>query len=172
MTDAPRCEPPPELRDRDGWHWVEAPAIKMLFIRRWWRARGEWCWADMDERTLRSFRYLAPVATPADVAALRAERDDWKRRAGEGWQAASDEAQKADAIRERMEALQEAADAGDDENATLRADNARLREALVKADEFITNGIEFGFIRMPSPGTPDPALLTPGIIRAAMESKP
>lgn len=70
MSD--RCEPPEELRGVDGWHWVEAPAIQMCFVLRWWRARGQWCWADMDERTLRSFRYLAPVATPAEVEALRA----------------------------------------------------------------------------------------------------
>ena len=70
MTDTQRCEPPEHLRGVDGWHWVEAPSIKTQFVRRWWRARGEWCWADMDERTLRSFRYLAPVAPPATVAAL------------------------------------------------------------------------------------------------------
>ena len=73
-ADTPaRCEPPPELAGMDGWHWVEAPAIKQLFIRRWWRARGDWCWADMDERTLRSFRYLTPVTPLAEVDALRAE---------------------------------------------------------------------------------------------------
>lgn len=70
MSDQARYEPPPEWRDRDGWHWVEAPAIKMLFVRRWWRARGEWCWADMDERTLRGLRYVAPATPPAVVAAL------------------------------------------------------------------------------------------------------
>lgn len=70
MTDTQRCEPPEDLRGVDGWHWVEAPSIKTQFVRRWWRARGEWCWADMDERTLRSFRYLAPVTPPCTVAAL------------------------------------------------------------------------------------------------------
>lgn len=79
MSD--RCEPPEELRGVDGWHWVEAPAIQMCFVRRWWRARGQWCWADMDERTLRSFRYLAPVATPAEVDALRAEASEWCQKA-------------------------------------------------------------------------------------------
>jgi len=43
-----------------------------------------------------------------------------------------------------------------------------LVEALRRADRFITNGIEFGFIRMPDAGTPDPAHETPGIIRAAL----
>jgi hypothetical protein len=48
------------------------------------------------------------------------------------------------------------------------AEIERLREALVQADQFITNGIEFGFIRMPNADTPDPAHETPGIIRAAL----
>lgn len=72
MSDQ-RCEPPDALRGVDGWHWVEAPAIKLQVVRRWWRARGEWCWANMDERTLRSFRYLSPVLTPAEADALQAE---------------------------------------------------------------------------------------------------
>ena len=50
----------------------------------------------------------------------------------------------------------------------LRAEVARLREALARADDFITNGIAFGFIRMPDAGTPDPAHETPGIVRAAL----
>lgn len=84
------------------------------------------------------------AATPAEVAALRAERD-----AAVGhWDIACREI------------------------TTLRAEVKRLREALVLADRFITNGVELGYIRMPSPGTPDPALLTPGIIRAALGDKP
>lgn len=112
MSDTQRCEPPEHLRGVDGWHWVEAPSIKMQFVRRWWRARGEWCWADMDERSLRSFRYLAPVTPPATGAALV--------------------------------------------------------EALEAADQFIRNGIELGFIRMPDAATPDPALKTPAKIEAAL----
>jgi transketolase C-terminal domain/subunit len=41
-----------------------------------------------------------------------------------------------------------------------------LLEALKKADQFMTNGIELGYIRMPT--LPDPALATPGIVRAAI----
>lgn len=48
------------------------------------------------------------------------------------------------------------------------AEVAALVEALRAADQFITNGIELGYIRMPDPGTPDSALKTPGIIRAAL----
>ena len=54
----------------------------------------------------------------------------------------------------------------------LRAEVARLREALVAADGFVTNGIAFGFIRMPDPGTPDTAHQTPGMIRAALDTAP
>lgn len=52
----------------------------------------------------------------------------------------------------------------------LEANNTRLREALRRADVFISNGIDLGFIRMPDAGSDDPALETPGIIRAALES--
>ncbi|MBS1067289.1 hypothetical protein [Gluconobacter cerinus] len=52
--------------------------------------------------------------------------------------------------------------------AVLEARVKVLEEALKKADKFITNGIEFGFIRMPDSDTPDSALDTPGIIRAAL----
>lgn len=47
-------------------------------------------------------------------------------------------------------------------------DNKRLREALKRADQFITNGIDLGFIRMPDPGSDDPALETPEIVRSAL----
>lgn len=39
----------------------------------------------------------------------------------------------------------------------LTQENARLREALLAARQFIRNGIEFGYITMPDPETPDPA---------------
>ena len=70
MTDPQRCEPPEHLRGVDGWHWVETQAGQIRFCRRWWKARGEWCWANMDDRTLRGFRYLAPAAPPDVVRAL------------------------------------------------------------------------------------------------------
>jgi hypothetical protein len=43
-----------------------------------------------------------------------------------------------------------------------------LKAALRCADQFITNGIELGYIRMPDADTPDSAHKTPGIIRAAL----
>lgn len=42
--------------------------------------------------------------------------------------------------------------------------------ALVRADMFITNGIDVGAIRMPDEGLPDAAHETPGIIRAAIQA--
>jgi len=87
MTD--RCEPPEHLRGVDGWHWVRCGYDGRSFIARWsaaphsgleplWARYGEsatpvWAAAHWD------WRYLAPVATPEEVEALRAERDEaWK----------------------------------------------------------------------------------------------
>jgi hypothetical protein len=56
----------------------------------------------------------------------------------------------------------------------LKAENESMREtaltALQRADQFITNGIELGFIRMPDANVPDPAHETPDIIRRAAQS--
>jgi hypothetical protein len=53
-------------------------------------------------------------------------------------------------------------------NARLIAAAPDLLEALKKANQFITNGIELGYIQMPDPETPDSAHDTPGIIRDAI----
>ena len=45
---------------------------------------------------------------------------------------------------------------------------AELEAALRCADQFITNGIELGYIRMPDADTPDSAHKTSSIIRAAL----
>jgi hypothetical protein len=90
-SDTPRCEPPEELRGRDGWHWVghengETPLLATWENPEWWPdTGGAWrigSWLYMPEPThKKGFRYIAPVATPAEVDALRAERDralvDW-----------------------------------------------------------------------------------------------
>ena len=73
-----RCEPPPEWRGKDGWHWLYHP--------RWeeWPARysapchvGIWpIWQCPDSNWTtpaahrEGYRYLAPVTPPATVAAL------------------------------------------------------------------------------------------------------
>lgn len=56
----------------------------------------------------------------------------------------------------------------------LQAHINKLREALNNADDFITNGIEFGFIRMPDDDLKgiDSAHDTPEIIRKALSSIP
>lgn len=83
MTDA-RCEPPPELRGKDGWHWLvlmvnDGPSRP--FAQRWHPDRAgsdsEWgaSYLSPSAAYLRGYRYLSPVHTPAEVAALRAERD-------------------------------------------------------------------------------------------------
>jgi hypothetical protein len=57
---------------------------------------------------------------------------------------------------------------GADTIARLSGELAEAREALERADAFVTNGIELGFIRMPDASTPDPAHETPGLIRAVL----
>lgn len=52
----------------------------------------------------------------------------------------------------------------------IKSQHGQLRKALAVADQFITNGIELGYIRMPDPDSNDSALLTPGIVRAALAS--
>jgi len=54
--------------------------------------------------------------------------------------------------------------------AIVRAVNSHdaLVEALERADRFITNGIAFGYIRLPDESVGDPANETPKIIRAAL----
>ena len=74
-----RCEPPPELRDRDGWHWVDSTRWVQPDILRW-RLNGdnqeyEWllssgAFVSSESETANAWRYLAPVTPPATVAAL------------------------------------------------------------------------------------------------------
>lgn len=71
MTE--KCEPPPELRGVDGWHWVANSAGKEVPIR--WNAGVSGWWDDPvpigPEYAHRDgYRYLAPCPPPATVAAL------------------------------------------------------------------------------------------------------
>ncbi len=55
----------------------------------------------------------------------------------------------------------------------LRAENARLREAVKRAEQFIVNGSEFGFIRMPEDREGeirDPALNCLDFLRQALKA--
>jgi len=95
--------------------------------------------------------------TAATLRALLAERDAAKLQAAEAVVALNNR------DRERMQAEREARAA--------EAERDRLREALIRAKGFIVNGVELGFIRMPDPGTPDPAHETlPAIIAALGET--
>ena len=53
-------------------------------------------------------------------------------------------------------------------NARLIAAAPEMYEALKKAEQFIANGIELGYIRLPIDDCPDPALDTLGILREAL----
>ena len=91
------------------------------------------------------------------LVALMAERDEARRNA-RAWQSA---AHTAGQYREQERSRAERAEAERD----------RLRGALIRAKGFIVNGVELGFIRMPDPGTPDPAHETlPAIIAALKEA--
>lgn len=74
MSDAPKCEPPPDLRGVDGWHWVQCADEQPRLLRWIWDRRsrmGFWGpWVDV-----KHYCYLSPALTPTEAATLRAERD-------------------------------------------------------------------------------------------------
>ncbi len=82
MTD--RCEPPIELRGVDGRHWVRQddgpPFLAAWEHPGWWPESGG-AWRSNRHVKVptaaykQGWRYDSPVATPVEVAALRAERD-------------------------------------------------------------------------------------------------
>jgi hypothetical protein len=78
MSDTPRCEPPEELRGRE-WHWVTDDDCEPV-MRKWGGKYNGWLSLDMPSSPTLAhttgWRYIAPVATPAEVDALRAERDE------------------------------------------------------------------------------------------------
>lgn len=83
MSGQMRCEPQPEWRNRDGWHWVQDVSGYFVPTCARWQFNGGGIWVFGGTQTARpsyayrtGYRYLAPVATPAEVDALRAERDE------------------------------------------------------------------------------------------------
>ena len=79
MTEE-RCEPPPELRGVDGLYWLklsqsEEPTIGHWFRDGYWKAWNTGGSISVETAGAFGYRYIAPVATPAEVDALRAERD-------------------------------------------------------------------------------------------------
>lgn len=124
MSDAPRCEPPEELRGVDGWHWVDRHGLgdaELLAWRQnpsneefeWWYDRGGARFISGESKTASYWTYISPVLTPAEAAALRAERDAFQREAA--WREND----------QRSEAAKWAT-----ESATLRARVAVLEGAL------------------------------------------
>ena len=86
MTDEKRCEPPPELRDRDGWHWVQYKQSPMCRAE-WSATEREWFFPEDQthspvESLSTSWRYLASVTPPATVAVLEAEVADLRKKQG------------------------------------------------------------------------------------------
>jgi hypothetical protein len=124
MSDT-RCEPPPELRGVDGWHWIKLidgrPLASFWHAQPERRCHGRWSylngWRDADTAAgMAGWEYDGPAATPAEVEALRAERDALRL----GWGIAVQE-------HDRLTA----------ENTTLRARVVRLEEALRSADALL-----------------------------------
>jgi hypothetical protein len=86
MTD--RCEPPEHLRDRDGPHWVQkgdtAPILIEWEMPEWWPETGG-AWRIGRHAVVpaaaykHGYRYLCPVATPAEVEALRRDGIEVRR---------------------------------------------------------------------------------------------
>jgi len=72
-----RCEPPPELRDVNGRHWVRWASLPpgKEYIAFWsadeqvWDGDTPWLNRDSGRQCL----YIAPVASPEEVEALRAQ---------------------------------------------------------------------------------------------------
>lgn len=73
----PRCEPPAELRAKDGYHWVTDDGILGFMVWRWSGADQAWVTASddfygyaasrlPDEATSDGYRYVAPIPFPTE----------------------------------------------------------------------------------------------------------
>lgn len=111
LTPPPRCEPPPELRGVDGWHWVAMYSYERPL---WWSGDHDTpAWivpgggrVSPETASRHGYRYIAPAATPAEVEALRAERHDWERKATEIAVDFGDQYAKASDLRARVAVLE------------------------------------------------------------------
>lgn len=72
-TMSDRCEPPPELRHRDGWHWMSLRGAPLFGL--WTAKKMGWTMGGPEHTARLGYRYLAPVPTPAEIEALRAENE-------------------------------------------------------------------------------------------------
>ena len=72
--------------------------------------------------------------------------------------------------RDRIQSTKAAMKERDDALAEVRKALKDALEALRAAEQFIDNGIEFGYIQMPDPDTPDRAHQVPGMVTIAVGS--
>lgn len=77
--EAGRCEPPPELIGENGWHWVACGRVPPTPFY-WMRAMDDEpaYWEDGGDPAVmfgNHWRYVEPVLTPREMAALRAAHD-------------------------------------------------------------------------------------------------
>jgi len=76
------CVPPPELRFRTGWYWLQrakAPPYfaewNALTMQWWFPGTKRYCYPrDLSD----AWRYLGPVATYDEVEALRSANRNWE----------------------------------------------------------------------------------------------
>lgn len=70
-----RCEPEPEWRERDGWHWVQGaysvgPMLWINFSGGFWQTDGEIAQLSPERAHHMGLVYLAPITPYSTVAAL------------------------------------------------------------------------------------------------------
>ena len=120
-----RCEPPEQLRGVDGWHWIVSDGKEVAMF--WQSVDCEWSYGNDDLHPEMVCQYggvyLSPVATPAEVDALREK----VKRAG---QACFDAQQEALAARMDANEWCQKAQLWDDRVHRLRAEVASLRATL------------------------------------------
>lgn len=76
-----RCEPPPEWREWDGWHWVQGaysvgPMLWINFSGGFWQTDGELDQLSPERAHHMGLVYLAPITPYSTVAALVEALDD------------------------------------------------------------------------------------------------
>lgn len=123
MSDAPKCEPPEELRGVDGWHWVGLYGHTKPAPELWDAGNQMWLGSipcEPDHAHDSGYRYLSPALTPAEADALRAETVANRQKYGDDMHAALLEVGK----------WSRRAGSLDAELATLRARQAELLAAL------------------------------------------
>lgn len=79
-----RCEPPEALRQVDGWHWLTDPNGQPYADQ--WTAKvgksptdlGSWDGYSPEQQWADGYRYVCPIPSPAELAALRGENEQMR----------------------------------------------------------------------------------------------